>query len=853
MNLERGFKLKGDMKMKEFGVDEVEHSRRMCREKGSSRRIRPSLIGALILIAIIYLGFTTPHVEPQATNYFSISRVYWGVDQPIEVSRGDTASLSLLLRYGYQYTVKGLEAELILPEGFMAVGGGKRALAHYTGSISAGSLVKLEFPIYISGASRGGFTAYLQLSYDIPDLARSRTELLEVSFEVTGKPNIRITSQISSLNEGFQDLNILIQNDGDAAAESLRVARVYSSSAPVEVRGASSLGRLEPGSGVTLPVEVYIPSSLKGGLLNLNVEVSCNGPSGVSYSFSRSLLIPVGAGKSIVVGRVVGDEGEGLRDVSVEVYSSDGVYVGRVEDLGYLTPEGRFSASLSTGSYNIQFSKDGYTRVTKSVSLKSGGEIVNLGDIKILRCLKLSSSILSLSASAGDKLLLPFNVKNVGEDSETLDLEASSPEGWQVRILSQDGREVRRVELSPGASLSLQAEVIIPASAYGSHNLTINAFGKIVSTLAFTVNIEPVRESIVSCQLPGKVSTVGDVVRFHVNLRNPLGARTTFKVYMESVPRNWTASIKSSTGEYLTQVTLEAGQAVELVVEATSPGSAKMGETYSLLFRAESSEGNLKGSIPLYVTLTQVEEDVKFYVKSPEVTVEAGKTIRYPITIINSGGADRLLSFNVEPPRDWKVVFKYGDLEVTGLYLGSKSSETLVIEATPPSTVNVGEYSIPVRVISERGVTYMEIGLKATIVGSYSMSVEPSTLLTSVSVGGSTTFRATVTNRGYTTLTGLRLSVETPSGWEVTITPSMVESLKPRDSYTFNIALKTSQDTVAGDYMVTLKGLSDQTSSDPVQVRITATVPTSWGLIGVGVAVFMVVILFLAFRRFRRR
>ncbi|MEM2997213.1 MAG: hypothetical protein QXK52_06855, partial [Candidatus Bathyarchaeia archaeon] len=69
----------------------------------------------------------------------------------------------------------------------------------------------------------------------------------------------------------------------------------------------------------------------------------------------------------------------------------------------------------------------------------------------------------------------------------------------------------------------------------------------------------------------------------------------------------------------------------------------------------------------------------------------------------------------------------------------------------------------------------------------------------------------------------------------------------------FNIVLKTAGDTVAGDYMVTLKGLSDQASSDPVQVRVTATVPTSWGLIGVGVAAFMVILLFLAFRRFRRR
>ncbi len=808
---------------------------------------------ALILVTALSLALILPPAEAQAVGYFSVVRAYWGLEQPIEVSRGDTASLGILLRYGFQYPVRGLEAELALPEGFMAVGGGRTARVHYAGSISTGSIIRLDFPIFIAGAGKGGYMAHLQLSYEIPDLARSRTEVLEVYFEVTGKPNLRITSPASPLSEGFQEVRLLIENDGDAAAESIRVIRVYSSSAPVEVLGSSNLGRLEPGMGATLPLEVYVPSSLKGGLLTLSVDVGCNGPSGVSYTFSRTLLLPVEAGKSLVTGRVICEDEAEVGDVSVEVYSSEGAYIGRIQDLGYLTPDGRFSARLTLGSYSIQFSREGYSKATRSFSLKSAGEILNLGEVKILRSIRLSSSTLSLSASAGDRLLLPFSIRNVGEEAEILELNASCPEGWQVRILGQEGRGVSRVELPSGGSLSLQAEVTVPATARGSNNLTISALGKIASSLTFTVNIEPTSEAIASCQLPGKVSTVGDVVRFQVNLRNPLGARTTFRVYVDSVPQNWSASVKSPTGEYLTQVTLEANQALELIVEATSPTAAKMGEEYGLVFRAEAIEGSLRGGVPLRVTLTQVEEDVKFYVKSPEVTVEAGKTIRYPITIINSGGVDRLLSFNVEPPSDWKVVFKYGELEVTGLYLGSKSSETLVIEATPPSTVNIGEYSIPVRVISERGVKYAEIGLKATIVGSYSLGVEASTLLTSLSVGGSTSLRATVTNKGYTTLTGVRLSVEAPSGWEASVTPTMVEALKPRESYSFNIVLKTSGDTVAGDYMVTLKGLSDQASSDPVQVRVTATVPTSWGLIGLGVAAFMVIMLFFAFRRFRRR
>jgi len=250
----------------------------------------------------------------------------------------------------------------------------------------------------------------------------------------------------------------------------------------------------------------------------------------------------------------------------------------------------------------------------------------------------------------------------------------------------------------------------------------------------------------------------------------------------------------------------------------------------------------------------EVEESgVKITTKFPNVTVEAGKVVQYPTTIANVGETDRLLLLSVEPPGDWKVVFKSGALEVSRLYLEAGQSENLIIEATPPSTVNMGTYTIPVQVKSETGAIYKEMELKATIVGSYGLRLEPSTLLTSVTIGGSAMFTAKVTNTGYSSVTGVGVSVEAQSGWESSITPIQVESLRPNEFFTFTLVVTTPGDTVAGDYLITLTGLSDQVESDPVQVRVTATTPTSWGLLGVGIAVVMVFALLFVFIKFRRR
>jgi len=559
------------------------------------------------------------------------------------------------------------------------------------------------------------------------------------------------------------------------------------------------------------------------------------------------------AAEATVSGRVVDEDNQGLSDVKIEVYSSPGdvLYVIR-----YTDSDGYFSVrDLPIQTYTFDFSKPGYA--TESISLDTSIPRANLGDVVLRKALRLSSPVLSRAASPGDKLMLPFTVSNIGDDPEMVEFSVSKPEGWSTRILDQT-TEVTKVYLLTDSSLNLQLEVTIPLTATRNNNLSLTTSGKTNTTLNLTITVEPSNESIISCQFSGKSTAPGYTVRFQVRLKNPFGDEMRFRVAVDSIPLNWTASVETVGGEAVTEVTLDSSEFVDLIVEVTPLVTARLGE-YGIVVKAESSDRKVTTSLPLNITLTEAEEEeIQVAATFLEVTVEAGKVVRFPITIINSGETDRTLLLSVvEYPTDWQAAFKSetddSTIELSGLYLTAGESENLVFEVTPPSTANLGSYAVPVQVESEDGAIRIRLELKAIITGSYDLSLEPSTLYTDATVGGSTTFTAKITNTGQTPVSVLRLNVDAPQEWETSVNPAQVESLKPRESFTFTIVVETPDDTVAGDYLLTLKGLSDQVESDEVQIRMTATAPTSWGLIGIGIAAVMVVALIVVFKKFRRR
>jgi uncharacterized membrane protein len=719
---------------------------------------------------------------------------------------------------------------------------------------------------------------------------------------------------------------------------------------------------LAPQQIVALQLEVMVPSTTA---VNQAYGISLNASGIVDSSMAFTVLVTAQSA-GIVTGTVVDDSSNGLSEVTVYAYDSNGL----LRQTAQTSSTGSFSIEIPTSTpIALALSKDGYADTTKNVNLSSSGQTMNLGKISLQKTLQLASSVIGTTASPGDTLKLPFTVTNAGVDPRTLTFSASYPTGWSAVVLDSTGREVISSSLSAGAISNFQLEVTVPISATGDYNLTLSAAGKATSTLGFDVNVgamnssllscqftgmsvslgnsaqfaisltnpfsvamrfkvwvdsvpsgwttsvetstgdavteillnanqatnlvvavqspddaatgqtynlmlkaEPVgqtltsslqlsvgltaatSDSLMSCQFPGISVTPGDSARFTISLTNIFSVATSFKVSVDSVPSNWTASVKTNTGDTVTEILLGAGQSVNLGVQVETSASSATGQTYNLTVNAQSTTYNLNSSIPVTVALTEAINEVTLTASLPEIAITAGNAADYSITVANLGVTDRLLFLSSEVPSGWNAVFKSGNTEVTTLYLYSGNTSALTLVVTPPGTVSVGSYSIPIHVKSDSGAELDSLNLTTTITGSYEVSLSLSTYLTSATSGGTTSFTATVTNSGFSTLTDVALDITLPeSDWEYTVSPVQVGTLGSKESVSFNIVVTTPSSTVSGDYMVTVAGSSGQTNSSASQVRVTISTSTSWGLYGVGIAVVFIVILVLVFKKFKRR
>jgi uncharacterized repeat protein (TIGR01451 family) len=625
-------------------------------------------------------------------------------------------------------------------------------------------------------------------------------------------------------------------------------------SAPVELSARVLQGNYEvaqvsiaSGQSLSLQLELNVPSTVTEEKTYV-ISLTAIGATRASLNFSVTVHNPL-TNTANVSGRITDEYGNGMTGVTVASYSSAGILIKSVQ----VSSNGSFSVELpSFNSYSLQFSKDGCVTVTKSVSLNSTGNVA-INDVALSKALWLTSSVLGTTASPGGKLTLPFIVSNVGPSIEPVGFSVSTPVGWIGKVLDNSDHEIKSTSISPSSNTNLQLEVAIPLGCSGTYDLTLSAVGKATTTLGFTVTVELPSNSILSCQYLGKLSTPGDIVKFQATLTNPFSVKMPFQVSATSQSSNWTTFIRTANGDYITDVLLEPNQAADLVVEVKSTLNATTGVTYNFTLTAQTAGTYVTDSLPLTVVLTETPNEIVLTSKLPEVAVEAGNSVVYPLSVSNLGTTDRLLFLSVDSPPNWKAVFRLGEVEVTRLFLYASNTSEFSLQVTPPSTVNLDTYLLPVQIKSEGGLVLGETNLTTTVIGSYRVDLSLSTYLLSATSGETTSFTATVTNVGFTPLTDVVVNVTLPDGWSYTVTPSQVDVVRARDAATFNVGITAPENAVAGDYMVSVKGDSVEMGSNPGQVRVTVSASTSWGLIGVGVAGLFITVLVVVFWKFKRR
>ncbi len=551
-----------------------------------------------------------------------------------------------------------------------------------------------------------------------------------------------------------------------------------------------------------------------------------------------------------VSGRVVDEDGRGLKNVKIKVYSSEKGYEAYIKSVS-TSSNGSFAIYLTVGKeYILRFSKEGYTKETRSVPIRmyETGKI-SLGDIVLLKALRLSSPILSRVANPGDKLTFSFTVGNIGEQQMTVDLLIMKPEGWTARILDQIS-EVRKVSLPSGGSLSLNLEVAIPKDALGTYNLTLTATSKIRSSLNFTITVEPPEHPHHDLELwtetPVRIAKAGSSVDFNVEIKNSGAEEAVLNLILEGLPKGWKAHFFHGEGE-IACLALKSGDSATIRINIEIPESAEEGD-YSFNFTVNTGDFSEEIELKVAVEPIEIERRIGLMCRYPSLTTEAGEAATYEIKVINEGDKEEHIYFstNFTSP-DLDIEFSAREVEVA-----AGESLSLSVTFVTHRGIAPGEYVIPIIAETEDKQLSDSITLKLHVKGAYRLNLRLTPLNVRVTAGGECEAIASVHNEGQSAVTNVKLEFDAPSGWTVVSKPENILRLEPGRSADFTVTVEPPSDALAADYYVTVTAVSDQTRSTSRDLRVTVEVPTGWGYFGViAIAIIILTVagIFLKVRR----
>jgi uncharacterized membrane protein len=118
--------------------------------------------------------------------------------------------------------------------------------------------------------------------------------------------------------------------------------------------------------------------------------------------------------------------------------------------------------------------------------------------------------------------------------------------------------------------------------------------------------------------------------------------------------------------------------------------------------------------------------------------------------------------------------------------------------------------------------------------------------------GVETTLPLVITNSGTAAAEQVELSGSGPSGWKVTFEPKVVDRIAPNENKEVTAQITPPAKAIAGDYVTTLRASARGESSSQT-FRVAVATSTMWGIVGVGIIVVALLVMFGAVLRFGRR
>jgi len=255
-----------------------------------------------------------------------------------------------------------------------------------------------------------------------------------------------------------------------------------------------------------------------------------------------------------------------------------------------------------------------------------------------------------------------------------------------------------------------------------------------------------------------------------------------------------------------------------------------------------------------------LEEKIELSPVYPKLEAIAGGSFEFEVEFRYTGEEDRDFNLRAKAPKDWEVYLtppyeKEKKVSALRLKPGFTYGNKLRMVAQAPfwPLPEPGEYTITLEATS--GELKGSTEFKAVITNLYKLALVPATerYNTEATAGKDNIFSIEVRNLGTGAVDNIKFSSTKPEGWAIEFTPEKVDLLEALDSQTIDINIKPPTETIAGDYIITLRASGEQATTEELKIRVTVESPTIWGWVGVGIIIIVIVGLAVIFMRFSRR
>ncbi|TRM97445.1 hypothetical protein DJ527_11955 [Sulfolobus sp. F1] len=186
-------------------------------------------------------------------------------------SKGVTFQLSLI--YTGPVNIESYSVELLLPKGITNVTGGS-AIYFFGGLLQPESEVSIPINININNVSLGSYSIPVKIVWNAIEgegSVVSITQYSSFSLTLLGTSNIQVVPSSSLLYAGtVNNITLNIRNTGNGNIYNLSI--MPSTSVSI-LNTLPKISLLKPNQTVDIPLQIYVPSSLQGGSIQLSITI----------------------------------------------------------------------------------------------------------------------------------------------------------------------------------------------------------------------------------------------------------------------------------------------------------------------------------------------------------------------------------------------------------------------------------------------------------------------------------------------------------------------------------------------------------------------------------------------------